>query len=264
MKQIILKRITRGFSYGIAGGIIISLIISAFSGHGDGVFVTQAFISAAGNAWLATAIQVLVFGLLGSVFHTSALIYECESLSLPAAAAIHYAIEAVLLFTCSWLCHWLPEYSDTYLLLIGMFTLGYLITFVVKYVFAKTAVFKFNSGANGAMAVFLELLPYSIVLAAVFWISPLVAVFITDPTSSGPLLSIGLGMLIYPFTIIVCGVGLGSKSGFMWMYPIISCIFFLPVLFIAFNASFTYILIIYAALSLLSNLAGTAYKKLMH
>lgn len=99
----------------------------------------------------------------------------------------------------------------------------------------------------------LSLIPYAIALAVDFYILPLL---IKDT---------GLAMLmllcVIPLLAFICAVIYGVRQGFDFLLPLVAIVLFAPTIFIFYNSSAWFYIVVYAIIILAGNGVGRIFYK---
>ncbi len=97
------------------------------------------------------------------------------------------------------------------------------------------------------------MLPYLIVLAVNYYAFPLL---ITD-TGMGIFMLLGVIPLISMICAFVCGV----RQGFHWLFVLCGTLLFIPSIWIFYNSSASFYIIVYGAILLIGNALGMLLHK---
>ncbi len=127
MKKKILLRSLVGAPIGVTITLIITIIISLCSGHGEYFPVPPDLISwCGGNETTAVIVQTICALFIGAVFAGASVIWDMEKLNLLKQTLIHFAVIAVPYFGVGYVMNWMPHH------LYG--ALGYIAAFIIMYI----------------------------------------------------------------------------------------------------------------------------------
>ena len=112
-----LKRTLRlaftGFILGMAIGNIIA-IVSSYAAGGEVLAFSPELLEKTGSAAAALLLQTLLSGLMGAVSFGGVILYEIDSLPLPAVSIIHCAMILAVYYPIAFSLYWLkPTVRDT-------------------------------------------------------------------------------------------------------------------------------------------------------
>lgn len=99
----------------------------------------------------------------------------------------------------------------------------------------------------------LKTVPYLLVNIAAFYLLPMV---VQDTGSAMLVLLVAIPLICF-VTAIVFGV----KNAFHWPYPLLVALLFAPTIFIYYNESAAFYIIVYGVIALVGNLIGKMFYK---
>ena len=101
-----------GFILGMAIGNIIA-IVSSYAAGGEVLAFSPELLEKTGSAASALLLQTLLSGLMGAVSFGGVILYEIDSLPLPAVSIIHCAMILAVYFPIAFSLYWLePTLRD--------------------------------------------------------------------------------------------------------------------------------------------------------
>ena len=132
-----------GFVLGMAIGNIIA-IVSSYAAGGQVLAFSPELLEKTGSAALALLLQTLLSGLMGAVSFGGVILYEIDSLPLPAVSIIHCAMILAVYFPIAFSLYWLePTPRD-----IGMMGLimisAYAVIWLIMYAHYRMEVREMN------------------------------------------------------------------------------------------------------------------------
>ncbi|WP_459502997.1 DUF3021 domain-containing protein [Bacillus sp. C1] len=138
------SRVVGGFVIGVIIGQIVQLLISFTLGQGEYIPVVDQFRSFFVSEMSAVLVQILLTGLIGVTFATSALVFEIAKWSLLKQYIVHFCITALVWGPIVMLL-WMPQtHFGTFIFFIS-FLGTYVITWVIQYIVSKNDVKKINA-----------------------------------------------------------------------------------------------------------------------
>lgn len=134
-----------GFLSGIAIGHILSIIVSL--NHGDGVFYPCApdLISAVGNEMNAVILQTFLYGVIGTSFSASTVVWDIENWSIAAQTGAYFLINALVVLPSAYVLSWMEHSLMGFLTYFGVFTFYFALIWMIKYFACKRAIKKMNA-----------------------------------------------------------------------------------------------------------------------
>ncbi len=134
-----LKRAVRGFFMGIAIGYFISII----STMGKDSILSDAFVQRIGNHHVGLLIHMLLTGLDGAICMAGMGFYDIERWPMIKSALLHWLLCIVVYIPISLYLDWFKVDRDL-LIMLGMMTIAYVITWVIIAVSYRSEVKKIN------------------------------------------------------------------------------------------------------------------------
>ncbi len=144
MKKKLLFRCLIGAPIMITISLVITIIISLCTGHGEFYAAPHELMDLCGSPVVAVIVQTICSALLGAIIGGSFLIWDIEKWSLLKQTLVHFAVMAVPSFPLAYLLNWLPHYLYGALGYIGAFILMYIIIWLVMYFSTKNKIKKMN------------------------------------------------------------------------------------------------------------------------
>ena len=129
------RRAAIGFPWGVALVYLVFLLGSLFAfpaPEGGVPVVTSAMTEKWGNPATAALVQFLWSGLLGAVLETAEVPFRLERRTA-LWSCVHFLLTAAVFSLAGWQCRWFP-YRETWLCLLGLLLLCYLLMWAVRYV----------------------------------------------------------------------------------------------------------------------------------
>ena len=133
MKKKLLIRSLLGAPIGVTVSLIITVIISLCTGHGEYYPAPHELTELCGNEITAVIVQFFCSLAVGAIGGASSVIWDMEKWSLTKQTLIHFAVLAVTFIPLSYVLNWIPHY------LYG--ALGYVAAFVIVYVLMWTSIY---------------------------------------------------------------------------------------------------------------------------
>lgn len=133
MKRKLILRCLFGAPIGVTVSLVITVIISLCTGHGEYYPAPHELIDWCGNEITAVIVQLLCSLLVGAIGGGSSVIWEMEKWSLTKQTLVHFAALVVPFVPLSYVLNWMPHY------LYG--ALGYAAAFIVVYVLIWVSIY---------------------------------------------------------------------------------------------------------------------------
>lgn len=140
-------RAAGGFAYGVLVGQIIAIIISLSFGDGKFHQVLPEFRALFENEITAVIVQMILTGIVGTVFATTSIVFEIEKWSVLKQYLVHFFITAAFWIPIVYLC-WMPQNAQGILIYLANFLGVYVINWLIQYFIAKNDVKKINAKIN--------------------------------------------------------------------------------------------------------------------
>lgn len=126
MKKKLLIRCLLGAPIGVTVSLIITIIISLCTGHGEYYPAPHELMDFCGSEITAVIIQLFCSLAVGAIGGGSSVIWDIEKWSLTKQTLIHFAVIVIPYVPISYVLNWMPHY------LFG--ALGYVAAFIVAYI----------------------------------------------------------------------------------------------------------------------------------
>ena len=242
----IIRELTRraavGFPRGVALVYLVFLLGSlfAFPAPESGVpVVTAAMTEKWGNPVTAALVQFLWSGLLGAVLETAEVPFRLERRTA-LWSGVHFLLTAAVFSLAGWQCRWFP-YRETWLCLLGLLLLCYLLMWAVRYVGWRQDIRAIRKGVGlpeePESPGWRKALPYALLAAAVELLLPWL-LRLVDARDVPVLTGIFYPFLILPLFCFFSGVSLAKRCRRLWLgYPVLCGVFTLPCVFLLYNSS---------------------------
>ncbi len=146
MKKKVVLRALLGFPLGIAFGYIITILTSLVWANGFYSPCVPGLIEQMGSEINAVILQAALSGLLGGVFAASSVIWEIENWSIAKQTGIYFAITALVMMPVAYFAKWLEPTVLGFLKYFGIFTLIFIMIWVIQYFVWKSKIEKMNQG----------------------------------------------------------------------------------------------------------------------
>ena len=237
------RRAAIGFPWGAAIVYLVFLLggLFAFPAPKGTVVpvVTAAMAERWGNPVTAALVQFCWSGVLGAVAATAEVPFRLERRAT-LASAIHFLLTAAVFSLAGWQCRWFP-YRETWLCLLGLLLLCYLLMWAVRYVGWRQDLRAIRKGVGlpekPEQPDWRKALPYALLAAAVELLLPwfLRALDARDvPVLTGLFYS----HLILPLFCFFSGMSLAKRCRRLWLgYPVLCGVLTLPCVFLLYNSS---------------------------
>ena len=140
----LLSRVVGGFVIGVIIGQIVQLLISLTLGQGEYMPVVEQFRSLFVSEMSAVMVQILLTGLIGVTFATSALVFDIVKWSLLKQYIVHFFITALVWGPIVTLL-WMPKTTIGTLIFFISFLGTYVITWAIQYMISKNDIKQINA-----------------------------------------------------------------------------------------------------------------------
>ena len=236
------RRAAIGFPWGVALVYLEFLLGSllAFPAPESGVpVVTAAMTEKWGNPVTAALVQFLWSGLLGAVLETAEVPFRLERRTA-LWSGVHFLLTAAVFSLAGWQCRWFP-YRETWLCLLGLLLLCYLLMWAVRYVGWRQDVRAIRKGVGlpeePESPGWQKAVPYALLAAAVELLLPWL-LRLVDARDVPVLTGIFYPFLILPLFCFFSGVSLAKRCRRLWLgYPVLCGVLTLPCVFLLYNSS---------------------------
>ena len=242
----IIRELTRraaiGFPRGVALVYLVFLLGSllAFPAPESGVpVVTAAMTEKWGNPVTAALVQFLWSGLLGAVLETAEVPFRLERRTA-LWSGVHFLLTAAVFSLAGWQCRWFP-YRETWLCLLGLLLLCYLLMWAVRYVGWRQDIRAIRKGVGlpeePESPGWQKAVPHALLAAAVELLLPWL-LRLVDARDVPVLTGIFYPLLILPLFCFFSGVSLAKRCRRLWLgYPVLCGVLTLPCVFLLYNSS---------------------------
>lgn len=256
-----------GFPCGVAAVYLVFLLGGLFAfpaSEGTAVsVVTAAMAERWGNPITAALVQFLWSGLLGAVLKTAGIPFRLESRTA-LWSLIHFLLTAAVFSLAGWRCCWFP-YQETWLCLLGLLLLCYLLMWAVRYVGWQQDVRAIRKGVGlpevPEQSPLRKALPYAALAAGVELFLPWL-LRLVDARDVPVLTGIFYPFLILPLFCFFSSVSLSRRCRFLWLvYPVLCALLTLPCVFLLYNSSALFQSWAAACAALLGGILGVFLRK---
>lgn len=264
----LLRRGAMGFPWGVAAVYLIFLVggmfvLSCPTGTAVPV-VTAALAEKWGNPVTAALVQFCWSGVLGAVAATAEVPFRLERRTA-LASTIHFLLTAVVFTLAGWRCRWFP-YQQTWLCLLGLLLLCYLLMWAVRYVGWRQDLRAIRKGVGlleePERPDWREALPYALLAAGVELLLPWFLRAL-DARDVPVLTWLFYPHLILPLFCFFSGMSLAKRCRRLWLgYPVLCGILTLPCVFLLYNISALFHVWVAAIAALVGGVIETLRKKI--
>lgn len=260
------RRAAVGFPRGAALVYLIFLLggLFAFPASERGVsVVTAAMAERWGNPVTAALVQFLWSGLLGAVLETAEVPFRLERRTA-LWSGVHFLLTAAVFSLAGWQCRWFP-YRETWLCLLGLLLLCYLLMWAVRYVGWQQDVRAIRKGVGlpeePERPAWQKALPYAFLAAGVELLLPWL-LRLVDSRDVPVLTGIFYPFLILPLFCFFSGLSLAKRCRRLWLvYPVLCGVLTLPCVFLLYNSSALFRVWVAAIAALVGGLLGVLLRK---
>ena len=261
------RRAAIGFPWGVALVYLEFLLGSllAFPAPESGVpVVTAAMTEKWGNPVTAALVQFLWSGLLGAVLETAEVPFRLERRT-SLWSGVHFLLTAAVFSLAGWQCRWFP-YRETWLCLLGLLLLCYLLMWAVRYVGWRQDIRAIRKGVGlpeePESPGWQKAVPYALLAAAVELLLPWL-LRLVDARDVPVLTGIFYPFLILPLFCFFSGVSLAKRCRLLWLgYPLLCGVLTLPCVFLLYNSSALFQVGVAAIAALAGGAIGALRKKI--
>ena len=263
----LIRRSAIGFPCGVAAVYLIVLLGSLFAfpaPEGAAVpVVTAAMAAQWGNPVTAALVQYLWSGLLGAVLETAEIPFRLERRTALWSFA-HFLLTAALFSLAGWQCRWFL-YRETWLCLLGLLLLCYVLMWAVRYVGWRQDVRAIRKGVGlpkePERPAWQKALPYGLLAAGVELLLPWL-LRLVDARDVPVLTGIFYPFLILPLFCFFSGLSLTKRCRRLWLvYPVLCGVLTLPCVFLLYNVSALFQVWVAAIAALAGGLLGVFLRK---
>ena len=237
------RRAAIGFPWGVAIVYLVFLLggLFAFPAPKGTVVpvVTAAMAERWGNPVTAALVQFCWSGVLGAVAATAEVPFRLERRTA-LASAIHFLLAASVFSLAGWQCRWFP-YRETWLCLLGLLLLCYLLMWAVRYVGWRQDLRAIRKGVGlpekPGQPDWRKALPYALLAATVELLLPWFLRAL-DARDVPVLTWLFYPHLILPLFCFFSGMSLAKRCRRLWLgYPVLCGVLTLPCVFLLYNSS---------------------------
>lgn len=237
------RRAAIGFPWGVAIVYLVFLLggLFAFPAPKGTVVpvVTAAMAERWGNPVTAALVQFSWSGVLGAVAATAEVPFRLERRTA-LASAIHFLLAASVFSLAGWQCRWFP-YRETWLCLLGLLLLCYLLMWAVRYVGWRQDLRAIRKGVGlpekPGQPDWRKALPYALLAATVELLLPWFLRAL-DARDVPVLTWLFYPHLILPLFCFFSGMSLAKRCRRLWLgYPVLCGVLTLPCVFLLYNSS---------------------------
>ena len=261
------RRAAIGFPWGVAIVYLVFLLggLFAFPAPKGTVVpvVTAAMAERWGNPVTAALVQFCWSGVLGAVAATAEVPLRLERRTA-LASAIHFLLAASVFSLAGWQCRWFP-YRETWLCLLGLLLLCYLLMWAVRYVGWRQDLRAIRKGVGlpekPEQPDWRKALPYALLAATVELLLPWFLRAL-DARDVPVLTWLFYPHLILPLFCFFSGMSLAKRCRRLWLgYPVLCGVLTLPCVFLLYNPSALFQVWMAAVPALAGNLLGALVKR---
>ena len=260
------RRAAVGFPRGAALVYLIFLLggLFAFPASERGVsVVTAAMAERWGNPVTAALVQVVWSGLLGAVLETAEVPFRLERRTA-LWSGVHFLLTAAVFSLAGWQCRWFP-YRETWLCLLGLLLLCYLLMWAVRYVGWRQDFRAIRKGMGlpekPEQPSLRKALPYAALAAGVELFLPWL-LRLVDARDVPVLTGIFYPFLILPLFCFFSGWSLAKRCRRLWLaYPVLCGALTIPCVLLLYNSSALFQVWVAAIAALVGGLLGVLLRK---
>ena len=263
----LVRRAAIGFPFGAALVYLVFLLGGLFgfpAPEGTAVpVVTAAMAERWGSPITAALVQFFWSGLLGAVLETAEVPFRLERRTA-LWSGVHFLLTAAVFSLAGWQCRWFP-YRETWLCLLGLLLLCYLLMWAVRYVGWRQDVRAIRRGVGlpeePERPGWRKALPYAFLAAGVELVLPWL-LRLADARNVPVLTGIFYPFLILPLFCFFSGWSLAKRCRRLWLgYPVLCGVLTLPCVFLLYNSSALFQVWAAAIAALAGGLLGALRKK---
>lgn len=263
----VLRRAGIGFPCGAAAVYLVFLLGGLFAfpvQEGNSVpVVTAAMVEQWGNPVTAALVQFLWSGLLGAVLETAEVPFRLERHTW-IWSGVHFLLTAAVFSLVGYQCRWFP-YRETWLCILGLLLLCYLLMWAVRYVGWRQDVRAIRKGVGlpeePERPVWRRTVPYGLLAVGVELMLPWL-LRVLDARDVPVLTGIFYPFLILPLFCFFSSASLGKRCRRLWLcYPVLCGALTLPCVFLLYNSSALFQVWVAAIAALAGGLLGTLLRQ---
>lgn len=144
MKKKALLRGLLGFPLGLAIGYAITIACSLIRADGAYTPCAPQLTAMMGSEIQAVLLQALLCGTVGAGFAASSVIWEIENWGIVKQTGIYFLVISAIMLPIAYIAHWMEHSLRGILSYCGIFTLIFVILWVIEYGIIKHNVRKMN------------------------------------------------------------------------------------------------------------------------
>lgn len=144
MKRKLTVRALLGAPIGVTVSLVVTIIISLCTGHGDYYPAPHELLELCGNWMNAVLVQTACSLFVGAAFGAASVIWEIEGWSLLKQTLVHFAVISVSSFPLAFVMYWIPHHILGALAYIAAFVVVYAVMWICIYFSVKAKVKKLN------------------------------------------------------------------------------------------------------------------------
>ena len=237
------RRAAIGFPWGVAIVYLVFLLGGLFAFPAPKGTVVPVVTAAMAERWgspiTAALVQFFWSGLLGAVLETAEVPFRLERRTA-LWSGVHFLLTAAVFSLAGWQCRWFP-YRETWLCLLGLLLLCYLLMWAVRYVGWRQDLRAIRKGVGlpekPGQPDWRKALPYALLAAAVELLLPWL-LRLVDARDVPVLTGIFYPFLILPLFCFFSGWSLVKRCRLLWLaYPVLCGVLTLPCVFLLYNSS---------------------------
>lgn len=144
MKRKIILRSALGFPVGLSIGYLFTIVGSLIWANGYYSPCVPELITAMGSEINAVVLQAFLCGILGVGFTAGSVIWEIENWSIVKQTGIYFLLASVMMMPIAYFSYWMEHSVVGFLSYFGIFTLLFLIIWVIEFMIMKHNLNKIN------------------------------------------------------------------------------------------------------------------------
>jgi len=144
IKRKLLQRSLLGIPLGITMGLMILIIISLVSGHGEFVAVVPEMAAEFNTELGAVTFNMMLNAILGASFAGASVIWEIEEWSIAKQTITHFIISSGTMIPVAWFGHWVERSMTGLIIYFGIFVVIFAFIWITMYFVLKNRINKIN------------------------------------------------------------------------------------------------------------------------
>lgn len=241
----------------VSGGLIAMGTYDAFR------LVSPDLAARTGSEPLALVIQLLLYFALGGLLGLASLPFAEDGRELVLRSLAHFLVTAAVLSLSSWLLGWAWS-GGALIVYLVLLAAVYLLIWLARWVgwYAEVADLRARLGlAPGPSPLkWKESLPYLAFALGLCAVLPAI-LRLLDPPDVPVLTGLLLPYLLYPVGGFFSGMSLGRRAGLCLLYPLAGGLFCLPTVFLLYNYTALFHVLMFAVPAAAGNLVGQIWRK---